>query len=69
MTSSIRDRRHLHDLIERLDAASETLELLGFSGPDASGLSLSLRDSFEVRFAIKEAANFLAEIKLCGGQP
>jgi hypothetical protein len=58
----------LRELVQALDTASETLELLGYSGPGAGYLNISLRESFEVRHAIQQAADFLAELRYCGGR-
>jgi hypothetical protein len=57
----------LRDLVEALDTASETLELLNYSGPGAGYLGISLRESFEVRAAIQQAADFLFALRHDGG--
>jgi hypothetical protein len=67
MTGALVRDRELHDLVAALDAASETLELLGYSGPDAGYLGISLRESFEVRVAIRQAADFLFALRHDGG--
>lgn len=64
----IRDHE-LRSLIERLDAATEVLELIGFPSPDADCLGISLHECFAVKNALVMAADFLAELRFCGGQP
>jgi hypothetical protein len=70
MTSSVIARDHqLCELVEVLDAAAETLELIGFPSPDANFLSISLRECFEVKHALEQAADYLAELRYSGGRP
>jgi len=64
----IRDHE-LRSLIERLDAATEVLELIGFPSPDADCLGISLHECFAVRDTLRRTADFLAELRFCGGQP
>jgi hypothetical protein len=61
--------RELHDLVAALDEAAEILEAIGYPSAGANYLALSLRESFEVRHALEQAANFLAELRFCGGRP
>ena len=68
MSSALLRDCELRDLVEALDAASETLELLGYSGPGAGYLGISLRESFEVRVAIRRAADFLFAPRHDGGE-
>jgi hypothetical protein len=67
MSSAFVRDHELRELVEALDAASETLELLGYSGPGAGYLGISLRESFEVRDVIQQAADFLFALRHDGG--
>jgi hypothetical protein len=66
--SPVRDRE-LHLLVMDLDAATEILESIGFRGTDDDALALPLRESFALKHAIQRAADFLAELRYCGGRP
>jgi hypothetical protein len=69
MTASPARDRELHSLVIDLDAAAEILESIGFRGVDDDTLSLPLRESFALKHAIQRAADFLAELRYCGGRP
>jgi hypothetical protein len=68
MSSALVRDYELRELVEALDAASETLELLGYSGPGAGYLGISLRESFEVRDVIQQAADYLYTLRCDGGR-
>ena len=69
MTSTLVRDRELHSLVMDLDAATEILESIGFRGTDDDALALPLRESFALKHAIQRAADFLAELRYCGGRP
>jgi hypothetical protein len=69
MTSALVYDRELHDLVAVLDEAAEILETIGFRESGDDTLSLPLRESFAVKHAIERAADFLAQLRFCGGRP
>jgi hypothetical protein len=42
------------------------LELIGFPSPDADCLGISLHQCFEVKHALEQAADYLAELRYLG---
>ena len=69
MTSALLYDRELHDLVVALDGAAKILEAIGFPSPDADCLGISLHECFAVRDTLRRTADFLAELRFCGGQP
>jgi hypothetical protein len=69
MTSALLYDRELHDLVVALDGAAKILEAIGFPSPDADCLGISLHECFAVKNALVMAADFLAELRFCGGRP
>ena len=69
MTSALVRERELRSLVMDLDAATEILESIGYRGTNDDALSLPLREAFALKSAIGRAADFLAELRFCGGRP
>jgi hypothetical protein len=68
-TSSITRDCRMRELVESLDAAATALELCGYRDARDDALTLPLRSYFELKHAIEEAADYLAEARFLGGQP
>jgi hypothetical protein len=67
MTSALVRDQELLSLVAALDEATEILEAIGYPSPGANYLGISLRESFEVRAAIQQAADYLHALRYDGG--
>jgi hypothetical protein len=67
--SNIIHDRQLCELVAALDEAVTALELCGYRDAHDDALTLPLRDYFQLNHAIRRAADYLAELRYCGGRP